>query len=80
MSNLNVIELLLQLKSPKDHGKSYIKVKPHLVRHLLHNHLLVTVTSIELKKGTHKKLLVVKIEAIMPQNACIKCFFAPIYI
>ena len=35
MSNRNVIELLLQLKSAKAHGKNYIKVKPHLVRHLL---------------------------------------------
>ena len=35
MSNRKVIELLLQLKSAKDHGKNYIKVKPHLVHHLL---------------------------------------------
>ena len=34
-----VIELVLQLKSAKVHGKNYIKVKPHLVRHLLHNRL-----------------------------------------
>ena len=34
MSNRRVIELLLQLKSAKAHGISYIKVKPHLVRHL----------------------------------------------
>ena len=40
MSNRKVIELLLQLKSAKAHGKNYIKVKPHLVRHLLHNCLL----------------------------------------
>ena len=33
MSNHKVIELLLQLKSAKAHGKNYIKVKPHLVRH-----------------------------------------------
>ena len=39
MSNRKVIELLLQLKSAKAHGKNYMKVKPHLVRHLLHNHL-----------------------------------------
>ena len=39
MSNRNVIELLLQLKSVKAHGKNYIKVKPHLVRHLLRNRL-----------------------------------------
>ena len=33
MSNHEVIELLLQLKSAKAHGKSYIKVKPrHLQR------------------------------------------------
>ena len=31
MSNRKVIELLLQLKSTKAHGKNYIKVKPHLV-------------------------------------------------
>ena len=34
MSNCKVIELLLLLKSAKAHGKNYIKVKPHLVRHL----------------------------------------------
>ena len=37
MSNGKVIELLLQLKSAKAHGKNYMKVKPHLVRHLLRN-------------------------------------------
>ena len=40
MSNRNVIELLLQLKSAKEHGKNYIKVKAHLARHLLRNRLL----------------------------------------
>ena len=39
MSNRKVIELLLQLKSAKAHGKNYIKVKPHLVRHLLRNRI-----------------------------------------
>ena len=39
MSNRKVIELLLQLKSAKAHGKNYIKVKPHLVRHFLRNRL-----------------------------------------
>ena len=43
MSNRNVIELLLQLKSAKAHGKNYIKVKAHLVSHLLHNRLLHSV-------------------------------------
>ena len=42
MSNRKVIELRLQLKSAKDHGKNYIKVKPHLVRHLLRNCLRFT--------------------------------------
>ena len=37
MSNRKVIELLLQLNSAKAHGKTYIKAKPHLVRHLLRN-------------------------------------------
>ena len=41
MSNRKVIELVLQLKSAKAHGKNYIKVKPHLVRHLLRNRLLI---------------------------------------
>ena len=41
MSNRKVIELLLQLKSAKDHGKNYTTVKPHLVRHLLRNGLFV---------------------------------------
>ena len=40
MSNHNVIELLLKLKSAKAHGKNYIRVKAHLVRHLLRNSLL----------------------------------------
>ena len=40
MSTRNVIELLLQLKSAKAHGKNYIRVKTHLVRHLLRNCLL----------------------------------------
>ena len=39
VSNRKVIELLLQLKSAKAH-ENYIKVKPHLVRHLLRNGLL----------------------------------------
>ena len=37
VSNPKVIELLLQLKSAKAHGKNYIKVQPRLVRHLLRN-------------------------------------------
>ena len=41
MSNRKVIELLLQLKSAKDHGKNYIKVRPPLFRHLLCNRLLL---------------------------------------
>ena len=37
MSDRKVIELHLQLKSAKAHGKNYIKVRPPLVRHLLRN-------------------------------------------
>ena len=40
MSNRKVIELFLQLKSAKAHGKNYIEVRPPLVRHLLRNCLL----------------------------------------
>ena len=40
LSNRKVIELVPQLKSAKANGKNYIKVKPHLVRHLLRNRLL----------------------------------------
>ena len=40
MSNRKVAELRLQLKSAKAHGKNYIKVKSHLVRHFLRNCLL----------------------------------------
>ena len=40
LSNRRVIELLLQLKSAKAHGKDYIKVKSHLVCYLLRNRLL----------------------------------------
>ena len=39
LSNGQVIELLLQLKSAKAHSKNCIKVKPDLVRHLLRNRL-----------------------------------------
>ena len=35
-----VAKLLLQLKSAKAHGKNYVRVKAHLVRHLLRNRLL----------------------------------------
>ena len=41
MSNRKVIKLLLQLKSAKAHGKSYIKVKSHLVLHLQRNRLFL---------------------------------------
>ena len=40
MSNGNVNEHLLKLKSAKAHGKNYKRVKAHLVRHLLRNRLL----------------------------------------
>ena len=36
-SNRKVIEILLQLKGAKAHGKNYLKVKPHFVRHILCN-------------------------------------------
>ena len=39
ISNRKVIELILQLKSAKTHGKNYIKVRPRLVRHLSRNRL-----------------------------------------
>ena len=41
MSNRNVIELLLQINSAKAHGKNYIRVKAHLVHHLLRNGLFM---------------------------------------
>ena len=40
MSNRKVIKLLLQLKNAKADGKSNIRVKVHLVCHLLPNRLL----------------------------------------
>ena len=40
MSNRKDIELVLQLKSAKTHGKNYIKVRPPLIRHLYRNRLL----------------------------------------
>ena len=40
LSNRKVIELPLQFKSAKAHGKNHIKVKPHVVCHLLRNCLL----------------------------------------
>ena len=42
MSNCNVIELLSQLKRARAHGKNYVKLKAHLVPHLLRNCLLVS--------------------------------------
>ena len=39
ISNGKVIELVLQLKSAKAHGKNYIKIKPHMVRHFQRNRL-----------------------------------------
>ena len=48
MSNRKVIELFLQLKSAKAHGKNYINIKPHLVRYLLHNRLLMFCWSAEI--------------------------------
>ena len=44
MSNPKVIKLLLQLKSAKVHGKNYVRVKAHLVRHLLRNRLFFSRT------------------------------------
>ena len=40
MLNRNVINLLSLLKSAKAHGKNYIRVKAHLIRHLFCNRLL----------------------------------------
>ena len=52
MLNCKVIELLLQLKCSKDHGKNYIKVKPHLVRHQLQNNQLQNQVKEELRVET----------------------------
>ena len=41
MSNRKVVDLLLQLKSAKTHGKNYIKVRPPLVYHLYCNRLSI---------------------------------------
>ena len=46
MPNRKVIELVLQLNSAKAHGKNYIKVKTHLVRHILRNRLFLPFLSI----------------------------------
>ena len=40
MPNRNVIEFLLLLKSTRTHGKNYVRLKAHLVPHLLRNRLL----------------------------------------
>ena len=40
MTNRKAIELLLQIKSAKAHGKNHIKVKPLPVRHLLRDRVL----------------------------------------
>ena len=45
MSNRNIIELLLQLKSAEAHGKNYMRVKAHLVSYLLRNRLLLSMTT-----------------------------------
>ena len=41
MSNCKVIELVLQLKNAKAHGKNCVKVKLRLVRYLLRNRLFM---------------------------------------
>ena len=57
MSNRKVIEFLLQLKSAKAHGKNYIKVKPHLLQHLLRNRLLVSIRLNMMKPLHHQFIL-----------------------
>ena len=57
MSNRKVIELLVQLKSAKGHGKNYIKIKPHLVHHLLRNRQFQVKKSVFVKSpGAHFNL------------------------
>ena len=56
VSNRKVIEFLLQLKSAKAHGINYIKVKPHLVRHLLRDRLLYVYSNLmQCIVGNHDK-------------------------
>ena len=50
MSNRKVIELVLNLNSAKAHGKNYIKVKPHLVHHLLRSRLFLDTLAVILRK------------------------------
>ena len=50
MSNHKVIEFVLNLNSAKAHGKSYIKVKPHLVHHLLRDRLFLDTLAVILRK------------------------------
>ena len=57
MSNRTVIELVLQLKSAKDHGKNCMKVKPHLVLHLLRNRLLGTRCSLPSHHGIPQSVI-----------------------
>ena len=38
-----------KVSGAKDHGKSYIKVRPPLVRHLLRNRLLISIATVSLQ-------------------------------
>ena len=57
MSNRNVIELLLQLKSARAHGKNYVRVKAHLVGHLLRNRLFMALNARESGGGNEWKMV-----------------------
>ena len=61
MSNHKVIDLLLQLKSAKAHGKNYIKVKPHLVRHFLRNCLLLIYKSIRIRFARSTRIRILSV-------------------
>ena len=65
MSNRKVIELVLQLKSTKAHGKNYMKVKPHLVRHLLRNSLFHQNATFFLGMEDSKQVLVILLVSLV---------------
>ena len=86
ISNRKVIELVLQLKDAKAHCKNYIKVKPHLARHLLGNRLLryskkytsledisnsLSVCSNSFKASSHFSLHSVRVSSYLTSHSCI---------
>ena len=68
MSNRNVIELHLQLKSTRAHAKNYVRVNAHLVRHLLRNRLFTALNARENGGGNEWKMVKITLLIRLCQN------------